>query len=194
MLKTLFNDKSEYLAKVDHDYAVRGDIEDIGRIATNSTQELGGERSPEKSKKRRLEDQIIRMTNDFYNNMANWSLMDFRANNVAYRGWLNEQAQIAYENGNIEKGNSLSEIAHEFFEKEQAILNDTTLDENQQKEALKELWKDQNQEIIEEFIVQYSGQTSEVVINKKTNFDNQVEDVNHAKIESNEITIPGIKL
>ena len=97
--------------------------------------------------------------------------------------------------GQVKKGKYYKmAVAHEFFEKEQAILNDNNLDENQKKEALEELWKDQNQEIIEEFIVQYQGQTSKVVINKKTNFDNQVDDVNHTKIESNEITIPGIKL
>ena len=130
MLKTLFNDKSEHSARVDHDYAIRGDIEDIGRIATNSTQEFRGERSPEKSKKRRLEDQIIRMTNAFYSNMANWSLSDFETNGGAYRGWLNEQAQIAYDNGDTEKGNSLSEVAHEFFEKEQAMGNIKNIDEH----------------------------------------------------------------
>lgn len=200
MLKSLFNDKSQYLARVEHDYAMRGEIEDIGRIATNAQQEFRGERSAAKRQRRRREDRLVRMTRDFYYNMDNWSMADFKTNGTIYRGWLNEQAELAYESGNTQKGNTLSETAHEFFIKEQEILGNDELNEEQKKVALKELWKDQDQELIEEFVAEFDGKTSDFAKDKLMEIEREglkdpnIEEKSSNTQTSSELVLSGFKL
>lgn len=66
MLKSVFNENAVHLTKVDHDYSMRGDIENsIGRIATNSFQEHSGKVSLEnKEKKRQHLDHILTLLED----------------------------------------------------------------------------------------------------------------------------------
>lgn len=196
MLKSLFNQRSNDKGRIDHDYSMRGDIEDIGRIATNSHQEFRGVESTEKKEKRRTEKLLSKISSDLYSNMSGWSLSDFETNGAIYRGWLNDQAENAYQNGNADRGNSLSETAHDFFVKEQDILDNNDLTKMQKKEALQGLWKDQDQELIEEFISQYDDPASGLVLKSKNEeLRNAIKSPDKIPVVTSDTTkIPGLDI
>ena len=141
MLRNLFNDKAIHLAEVDHNYNMRGDSDDsIGRITTNANQKDKNSKYHSK-KEKQLRQLIEKITSDFYSNMSLWSLSDFQTHGNAYRDWLHEQANEAYENGDYNTFKSLTEQAEEMYDKEQGIVNDLSLTEEEKKLALIELWK-----------------------------------------------------
>ncbi len=194
MLRGLFNDKAIHLNEIDHNYNMRGDSENnIGRIATNAHQQ---DKSDEYlSKKGKQFRQLIeKMVSDFYTNMSLWSLSDFQDNGKAYRNWLHKQANKAYGNGNYDTFKSLTEQAEEMYGKEQKIINDLSLTEEEKKQALTELWEEQDQELVEEFIEEYKGLASDVALKKDNSYDKSIENLEVATPEQNATLVKGLNI
>lgn len=173
-------------------YGIKDSANEIGQIArTNESLE----NHQIKLRKKKWESFLRNAVNDFYKNMISWSLDDFIDHGHAYRAWLNEEAQAAYDAGDIETGNRLSDLAHEFYIQEQSILNDPNLDEAEKKRQLKALWEDQEQALIEQFIQEYDTPASRSLLQEKNRaYRASIEkpDID-TTAHNNSITVPGLK-
>ena len=194
MLKAYFNEKALNQLQTDHNYNMRGDSDDsIGRITTNANQK---DKSPKYlSKKEKQFRQIIeKMTSDLYNSMSLWSLSDFQTHGNAYRDWLHQQANEAYEDGDYDTFKSLTEQAEKMYDKEQKIINDLSLTDEEKKLALIELWEEQDQALVEEFITEYKDLASDVVLKKDNSYDDGIENPKVATPEENTMVVKGLNI
>ena len=175
-------------------YGLKDGAENIGQISrTNETDDARNTGPDSKSKKEKFRQLIEKITNDFYNDMIFWSLSDFKEHGQAYRDWLNEKASDAYENEDYETFQSLSEQAELMYKKEQNILSNMSLSEEEKKLVLIELWKEQDPKLVEEFIAEYKTVASDVAIEKKNSFDDNIKNPEVETLKDS-TTIPGLKI
>lgn len=163
----------EYQKRSDLEYA-RSDMNtDTGRICLGHNDKTNSKLLHLKKKEeieRKIREIINRAVENFYERMASWSLTDFEANGTAYKAGLYEKAEEERRDGNDDEAERLEKIAEEFHEREQEILNDPELSEAEKRKQLEDLWRDQPQDLVEEFIMKYHN-ASEVAINKDKGID-----------------------
>lgn len=176
----------------DHNYAVGGKQADVGRIETNASQDSAETKEVKEKKKneaQRLRELLNKDVQGFYDDMATWTLADFTAHGNAYTAGLHEKAQEEYAAGNVEEGDRLSKIADDFHEREQEIMNDPNLSDDQKKEALTELWKDQPQDLIAEFVDLHKDVASDVAIDKYNEYNNSQLTQAEQELDNESVTI-----